>query len=441
MSGRTVPRLALVGLLGMAFAAPAAAQGGGFFVALAATQLEYAVPLNGTNPAAPMPREKKETRVQVELRFATPVLNERNFDVFAVPVMNPTRCPACLAPAVRPRPARQGAPDMMKQMAADVFGDLLLQSGVTSPCPAPAPPYPLPQVRTVTVTAIAQRPGIVGTWYRDIGAKRCAIQVEHDHMTITVSESRELDGRAVTAHVTFTADYHLARDGSTAVGLITGVDMSFDGDVPEQESDSMMEAIGELRKAMEDRPFAMNCRLYGQTLVIGNVRMPELKDQREQPSSYIAGRYTSAATKPMPKRKAMKVTEPKVSLPDLTRRMSSPAERPEQLIGTPACPTAGAVIETPLPLPPSGYAARPDGNGNLLTSPGPSAASVVRPYADRTPPTPAPVEEVGSLLRGLKDVNKEQKKPSDPNARVEQLLRESEDLRQKNEWRRFWFNE
>jgi hypothetical protein len=348
---------------------------------------------------------------------ATVVTNERNFDLVVVPAAPPAHqpqmhpspfvigvngvtCPVCPAapiqmewrPAPQPCPApacpqsaRQAPPDATKQMAADAFGELLLQSGATAPT---YPPCPLPQMRTITVTAVAQpKPAVVGTWYRDLGAKRCVIAVEHDHMTITVSESREIDEKTVTAHITFTADYHLARDGSTAVGLITSVDMSFDGDVPERETDTMTEALAEFRKTVEDRPFAMNCRLYGQTLVIGNVRMPEWKDHSEQPSAYIAGRYTSATTKPMPPQKAMKTPDAR-AMPAYAPPPCVPVGLP---LGTGVGPAVGASIGTPLPLPPGGYATLPSGNMDLLPPPTPGLVpSVLTPEVAPSMPEPTP---------------------------------------------------
>jgi hypothetical protein len=385
------------------------------------------------------------------------VTNERNFDIVVVPAASPAQlppmhpgsfvvgvggaacpAPACLPAPVRhqawqpcpacPPPARHGPPDVTKQMAAETFGEMLLQSGVTPP------PCPMPVPQRITVTAVTQaRPGIVGapiigTWYRDLGAKRCVIAVEHDHMTITLSESREIEGNPVTAHITFTADYHLARDGSTAVGLITGVDMSFDGDVPEQETDTMMEAVAELRKAMEDKPFAMNCRLYGESLVIGKVRMPEWKDQREQPCSYIAGRYTSAAARPMPKQKVMKTPDakaiggaalpggryldghfPQYYAPDLALPLPRELVAQEGVMHPPAyIPAAGAVIGLPprptagtpvgLPAGPASLGLQlgapyqePSPSGNLLPPPVPSTPApgpVVRPYGEWVTPTP-----------------------------------------------------
>jgi hypothetical protein len=54
-----------------------------------------------------------------------------------------------------------------------------------------------------------------------------------------------------------------------------------------------------------------------------------------------------------------------------------------------------------------------------------------------TMPEPVPPGEVVSVKSG-----KKQKYSSDPNVRIQQLLYQSEDLRQiQNEWRRFWFDD
>ncbi len=225
--------------------------------------------------------------------------------------------------------------DAMKGMAADAFGQLLKQGsgtvmgGMTLPTGrylehfpqyfAPDPVFPLPRelasnedpegaVRRGAVVA-PLKPGHVGTWVRMIGSKQCVVKIEADYLTITVSEAHELGDKMVTGHLTFTADYHTTRDGLTVVGLITSVDVKFDGDLPE---DTMLEQFGELQKAMEEKPFAMTFRRYGETLVIGNVRMPEVGDRIDTPpAAYIGGRYTSAGDKPLPKLKAVKATEPK----------------------------------------------------------------------------------------------------------------------------------
>jgi hypothetical protein len=226
--------------------------------------------------------------------------------------------PPTLPPVARQRPVCEGPTDSTKLMATDAFGDLLIQSGVM-----PAPCIPVkgceinpPQMLTITTTVPA-KPGIVGTWYRDIGNRRCVVKIAPDHMTITVSDSHEEDGKTVTTHCIITAEYHLTRDGSTAVGLITGVDLRIDGELAEGDMSGFAESITELQKVMEDKPFAMTCRVYGDSLVLGNVRMPMLEGQDDQPAANIGGRYTSAGEKPLPKPKANKA-ESKVWLGGMT---------------------------------------------------------------------------------------------------------------------------
>ena len=239
--------------------------------------------------------------------------------------------------AATPVPPRN---DAMKSMAGDAFGQLLKQSadtatvaGMTLPSGrylehfpqyfAPDPAFPLPRELAsqedpdgAARRGAPAKPAHVGTWVRMIGSKQCVVKVEADHLTITVSEAHEFDGQTVTGHLTFTADYHTTRDGLTAVGLLTSVDVKFDGDLPEDDTQAMLEKIGELQKALEEKPFAMTFRRYGETLVIGNVRMPDAGDRMEaQPGTYIGGRYASVGDKPLPKLKVVKAPEPKVLPP------------------------------------------------------------------------------------------------------------------------------
>lgn len=165
---------------------------------------------------------------------------------------------------------------------------------------------------TPTLPAPAAKPGPIGTWVREVGSKRCVVKVAAGHFTATVSEAQELGGKTATGHLTFTVDYHLARDGMTAVGLITSVDVKFDGELPDEEAAQMMQRVGEIQKALEDTPVALTFRPYGDTLVIGSVRMSSVGNLLEsEPSAYIGGRYRAAGDKPLPALKAIKASEPK----------------------------------------------------------------------------------------------------------------------------------
>jgi hypothetical protein len=288
-------------------------------------------------------------------------------------------------PPVCPEPARP-APNAMKAMAADAFGQMLL--GGTQPQPGCVPSVPpiggynlLPVGATVASVAPA-KPGPLGTWYREIGPKQCVVKVETDHLTVTVSEAHEFEGKTVTGHLILTADYHLTRDGLTVVGLLTSVDVKFDGDLPEDDMQSMLEKVGDLQKALEEKPFAMTFRRYGEALVIGNVRMPDVGDRMElQPATYVGGRYKSVGDKPLPKLKVTKASEPKpvpvyVPLPGVPGAIGLPVQQryvlpPDvplygsypQAITAPAptgdllppqtvpCPTAPRPLESVVPAP------------------------------------------------------------------------------------------
>ncbi len=215
--------------------------------------------------------------------------------------------------------------DAMKAMAGDAFGQLLKQSADTATVAGmalpsgrylehfpqyfpPDPAFPLPrELASQECPAPAVKPGAVGTWCRVVGPKVCVLRVAPDHLTLTVCEAREEGGRTMTGSIVITADYHLTRDGLTAVGLITGVDVRVEGDLPDEDTRPLFDMVGELQKALEDKPLALTFRLYGDALVVGNVRMPAVSERMEvQPAVYLAGRYTAAGDKMLPKPRAVK---------------------------------------------------------------------------------------------------------------------------------------
>lgn len=241
------------------------------------------------------------------------------YDVTGFGLKTPPVCPPC--PPVRPAGGCDLPGDATKSLAGEAFGQLLRQSGMTLPggpylehVPqyfAPDPVFPLPrELASQGVEAVAParvpKPGFVGTWCRDVAGKQCVVKVLADHLTLTVSEAHEEGGKVTTANLVLTADYHLTRDGLTAVGLITGVDVSLDGDFPQEDTKPFFDMLTDLQKALEDKPFALTFRTYGDALVIGNVRMPEVSDRVDvQPAGYMAGRFKAAGDK-LPKPKPMK---------------------------------------------------------------------------------------------------------------------------------------
>ena len=138
------------------------------------------------------------------------------------------------------------------------------------------------------------------------------VKIAADHLTITITEVREVDDKTVTASTILTADYQFMRDGVTAIGLIANVDIKIDGELSEDEMEQVTDDLGELQKALENKPFALNVRLYGEALTIGSVRLPVVDDQLDlNPAQYVGGRYKNAGDKPLPKPKTIKTTSPK----------------------------------------------------------------------------------------------------------------------------------
>ncbi len=364
-------------------------------------------------------------------------------DSTAPPTMCPPRAPdsavapPCQLPMPQPvKPVGCGIPnDGTKQLATEAFGQLLQQGGVLPPLPAP------PVASVGPVKGVAE-----SRWCRDVAGKQCVLKLAPDHFTLTVIESHDENGKVSTASLIITADYHTTRDGLTAVGLITSVDVRFEGEFPPEDSKPFFEMLGELQKALEDKPFAMSLRSYDDALVIGNVRMPSVSDRMEvQPAGYLAGRYAPAGDK-LPKPKVLKISEPK-AVPPAPSIYSGPA-------------TGTQGLAYPLPyLPPSAPSSEmlPP---QALPSPRaivPSSGSWTPPVPSMTEPTPPPVPRMPQPTPPGASANEEPTKPatskvlipgllyanlSDPNIRVKQLLYESKDLRQiQNEWRPFWFKD
>ncbi|MFM8271453.1 MAG: hypothetical protein ACKODX_03880 [Gemmata sp.] len=290
--------------------------------------------------------------------------------------------PVCPAPQPA-QPVGAGAPgDSTRQLAVDAFGQLLQQSGVIKPAgvagvvalPGPQhlpPPLALPGQPSAPVAAagaVQNAPPTV--WYRDVGGKQCVVRLSPDHLTLTVSEAHEASGKVSTASLVITADYHMARDGRTAVGLITSVDLTFEGEFPPEDSKPFFGILRELQKALEDKPFALTLRSYDDALVIGSVRMPAVSDRLEvQAAGYMAGRYKSAGDKaPKPK-----VWAPAAPTGGPLPPRSVPAPRVIPSGGAEPCPAPvyeplKPAPQMPQPIPPA--VSLSDGARPALTVPG-----------------------------------------------------------------------
>ncbi len=357
--------------------------------------------------------------------------------------------PSAAVPPAPVRPVSAAPPDGTKQMAVEAFNQMMREKdrivgdrvrlaitieefqrtvqdrsrgSMTLPSPRylehfpqyfqPDPAFPLPRElaaqekplyvyeATGATLPASLRPGAVGTWVREIGAKRCVVKVAGDHLTVTVSEAHEADGKTVAAHLVITADYHLTRDGMTAVGLITNVDARCDGDLSGDETLGMTQWVGELRRALEDKPLALTFRLYGDTLVIGNVRMPSSGVMEAEPATYLGGRYRAAGDKPLPALKATKASELRpapVCVPQLA--LPPGAFNPSTgVYGAPPLPPGA--FGPPVALPPVYSCPVPAPTGDLLPPqnlgrPVPVPAPVALPICEAIAPA---IERAGATV-------------------------------------------
>jgi hypothetical protein len=250
--------------------------------------------------------------------FGGPDDASNNKTVSSVPAV-PALGPAIVAQPelAPPRPANVPGPEF--DLLVDAFGQMLHASQSPSCAISPAqvvPPCPVQPVHGMQPPCTIMPPvpvvapignSAVGTWVRVIGPTVYVIRISQDHLTITAKSAAEVaDDKTVTECNILTADYHLMRDGTTAVGLITSFDARFDGDLPEiSDYASFVEGLSKLQKSLTDKPFAMSIRVYGDSLVIGNVRLPEMESvDFWSPMTILGGRYSAAGNKPLPTPKA-----------------------------------------------------------------------------------------------------------------------------------------
>lgn len=269
-------------------------------------------------------------------------------------------------------PARpKGSPpaDGFKLMADDAFGALLQQGGVL---PKPEPD-PLP------VASPAKPPAHVGTWHRELGPMTCVVKIDAEHVTITATVSGEENGKKIKQGVVVTGDYHLARDGTTLVGLVTGLDAILEGDTGKlADALEAVEQVARVQKAVVGKPFAFSARAYGDALMIADVHAPRAGDaDLDSASAMIAGRYTrgdAKAAEPKPLPRTTGASAPRIPMADADEHA-----RVKELL----------------------YQSDTSGPPRLFNQ-----------YS------------------------------SDPNVRTKQLRSQSDDLRQmQTEWWRFWFND
>jgi len=338
-----------------------------------------------------------------------------------VPLQMPpavTHCPT-LTPAAPPltclpaKPANVPA-DTFDAMAG-VFGEMLnaKQAGVT-PCPVKTQPVQLsgysvpldaapPLVSPACQLPPPARAGITGTWVREIGPIVYVVKVAPDHVTITATTSAEVSGgKTYTEGVVLTADYHLTRDGTTLVGLITSVDAIIEGTLP---SDVELppnggEELSRIQKLLVDKPVAFNVRLYGDVLAIGNVRLPDLESARGPcyPLTVIGGRYTQLGDKPLPKPKAVKMTYPREILPTPLTAVPLPPVPYSYYLPPPPIQQTGGTLP-PLPVNVPDYPVSNPQPAVSIPTPGTLPVELNRPLPPaiegRTAPSPREAQQSG----------------------------------------------
>lgn len=212
-------------------------------------------------------------------------------------------------PPVPPkRPNASAQADGFKLMADDAFGSLLQQSGV----------LPKPEPDPLLLAPPAKKLAHVGTWHRATGPMTCVVKIDAEYVTVTATVSGEENGKKVKRSVVLTGDYHLARDGTTLVGLVTGLDVPNEGatGTDARTMDGLYE-VAKLQKGFVGQPFALTVRAYGDVLVIGDVRMGE--HGFGEMAAMLAGRYKSGEPKAAePKRlpRATGATVPRIPMAD-----------------------------------------------------------------------------------------------------------------------------
>lgn len=224
-----------------------------------------------------------------------------------------------------PQPAN--VPAQAFDTLAETFGQMLMVrqeppvvvavQPLAPPCSPPPSTCSMPVAGLVlppcTAGAPVAKAGPVGTWVRVVGPMVYTIQITPDHLTITATVAKEFqEDTVVTEQVIVTADYHLMNDGKTMLGLITSLDLRLDGDLPtETNFDEIIEELSGLQKAVTDKPFALSMRVMGDSLVIGNVRLPEVESSDAwMLIKFLGGKFALAGDKSLPKPKVTKVPMP-----------------------------------------------------------------------------------------------------------------------------------
>ena len=428
---------------------------------------QYHIGMFGGDTAAPAPRPTPVTEV-----YAPPPVRETRTGQFIVSGAVNRNPPPCV-PAATPPPL--------------TIHDVVRISGRDPVTLAPVPTcHPLPTVSAgpgccsppatsthpFTVALVAQPAGtkLHGTWVRELPGAVVGFTFADGELKAVAHVN--MDG--VRGTVTLTADYAVTKDG-TVHGVITGADATGSGgDLGGLE----LVSVAVVAQMFVDQPFAFRVKPTGDGVMLSNIRFPLVEAMTQDPgpgpkmTGLLCGLYKPAKAGTLPTAKALKTSataapgEP--SCDGLLDVLGGLFGRPT---GVPACAAGGMTLPSPhylqhfpqfFPPPPIGP---PEVNGPAvnvtmpLPMPGspmmlpPQACPLppgvmpypvgVAPVPPMHPPAPLPETPVPDKKKGKgKKKTQPQTYSADPNARIQELLNNSEDQRKLSEgWQRFWFND
>jgi hypothetical protein len=307
-------------------------------------------------------------------------------------------------------------------------------------CPVPAPPlpagavvpylppgcvpppmvaFPPPPPQLVRAEMVPTRTAAyVGEWNRTYGP--CTIGLSLTANQVTAKGMVPVNGEPL--RVVITADCREIRDGLVA-GVITCAEVEPVGKTDQWDNDP-----GRLR-GLVDQPFSCRFQVRGDELIVIDVKVGGEHAVEPDDLGIIAGRYAKG--------------EPK--WPTAGKVKKGAAAGNGAAIGA----AAGATTGSATGYPKTGTVADDVMRIGIDFNARPIAIPFVQPGSPGTvlpmfPPEPLPLPEppVPDKPRGKKKKGAANAYSADPNVRIEQLLRQSEDLRQVGEqWRRAWFND
>lgn len=134
---------------------------------------------------------------------------------------------------------------------------------------------------------------------REVGPVRYKIEFKGQSLIATTTLTEEDDdGKSFTVDHVLTADWYPTKTEHEIVGLITGFDIATNGKAMKRDDVSgLLGSLADIQKQLNGKPIALACRHDGETLMIGNVRLPSLKDDYSELSSAFAamgGNYEAA---------------------------------------------------------------------------------------------------------------------------------------------------